>query len=155
MPVRSPKSALTVLASHPAFSVESDALAAGFEKLSRADSAAAQSLLPQLLARPGMTPALQSRLERAAALAAAYDRDPRAIAAFEALPADAVDGQVEEWRVRAALWAGEYGKALGWIDAMHANLATQPRWRYWRARAMAVTAGGDAAKPLFGEIAST
>jgi len=151
--LESPKSALTVLASHPTFSVESDALAAGFEKLARADAAAAHDLLPQLLARPGLTPALQARLERAAALAAAYDRDPRAIAEFDALPADAVDGQVEEWRVRAALWAGDYGKALGWIDVMHANLATQPRWRYWRARATAATAGSDAAKALFGEIA--
>jgi soluble lytic murein transglycosylase len=152
--LESPKSALTVLATHPNFAVEADALGAGFEKLSRADGAAAQSLLPQLLARPGMTPALQGRLQRAAALAAAYDRDPNAIATFDALPAEAVDAQVEEWRVRAALWAGDYSKALGWIDAMHVNLATQPRWRYWRARAVAATAGSDAAKPLFGELAN-
>jgi soluble lytic murein transglycosylase len=36
---------------------------------------------------------------------------------------------------------------------MPANLATQPRWRYWHARAVAATAGADAAAPLFGEIA--
>jgi soluble lytic murein transglycosylase len=151
--LESPKSALTVLADHPAFNVESDALAAGFDKLARTDSAAAQSLLPQLLARPGVTPALQARLQRAAALAAAYDRDPRALGEFDALPADAVDGPVEEWRVRAALWAGDYGKALGWIDAMQGSLAAQPRWRYWRARATAATAGSEAARPLYGEIA--
>ena len=60
---------------------------------------------------------------------------------------------MEEWRVRAALWSGDYGKALSWIERMPAALATQPRWRYWRARAVAATAGADAAAPLFEEIA--
>jgi soluble lytic murein transglycosylase len=148
-----PKIALTVLATHPAMSVESEALAAGFDKLAHIDSAAALDLLPRLLDRQGMTSAVQSRLKRAAALGAAYDRDPRAIAAFDGLPPDAVDNQVQEWRVRAALWIGAYDKALKQIDQMPASLAAQPRWRYWRARAVAAVAGADAATPLFEEIA--
>jgi soluble lytic murein transglycosylase len=72
---------------------------------------------------------------------------------FDALGAQDPDNQVEEWRVRAALWAGDYAKALAWIARMPANLAMQPRWRYWRARATAVTAGVDAAAPMFDEIA--
>jgi soluble lytic murein transglycosylase len=151
--LEAPKSALTVLATHPALPVESDALIAGFEKLAHTDSPGALDLLPSLLARPDSTPALQSRLRRAAALGAAYDRDPRALAEFDALPADAVDSQVEEWRVRAALWTGDYAKALGWIEHMPPGLATQPRWRYWHARAVAATAGADAAAPLFVEVA--
>src|SRR6202034_391803 len=98
-----------------------------FEKLAHTDSAAAVNLFPQLITRPGMTPALQVRLRRAAALGAAYDRDPSAMSLFDGLPADAVDAQVEEWRVRAALWAGDYEKALGWIERMPASLAAQPR----------------------------
>jgi len=151
--LESPKAALIVLATHPALPVEPQALAAGFEKLARRDSGTALDLLPQLLARQDSTPDLQTRLQRAAALDAAYDRDPRAIAAFDRLPANAVDGPVAEWRVRAALWAGEYGKALEGIKAMPAELAAQPRWRYWRARAVAATAGADAASALFAEIA--
>jgi len=61
-----------------------DALAAGFEKLAHTDSTGASNLLPALLARDGSTPALQARLKRAAALGAAYDHDPRALAAFDA-----------------------------------------------------------------------
>src|SRR5271168_2160976 len=56
-----PKSALTVLATHPALPVEPDALAAGFEKLAHVDSAGAWGLLPALLSRRGMTPALTAR----------------------------------------------------------------------------------------------
>jgi soluble lytic murein transglycosylase len=151
--LEAPKSALNVLATHPALPVEPDALAAGFEKLAHTDSNAALNLLPVLLAREGLTPAVQSRLRRAAALGAAYDRDPRAIAAFDGLPADVIDNPVEEWRVRAALWIGDYDKALKQIEHMPASLATQPRWRYWRARTTAAVAGADAAAPLFAEIA--
>jgi len=151
--LEAPKAALTVLATHPALSVEPDALAAGFEKLAHTDSTGASNLLPALLARDGLTPALQARLKRAAALGAAYDHDPRALAAFDGLTPDAVDSQVEEWHARAALWMGDYGGALKQIEHMPASLSTQPRWRYWRARAVAAVAGADAAVPLFDEIA--
>jgi soluble lytic murein transglycosylase len=150
--LEAPKSALTVFLTHPSLPVEPEALIAGFEKLAHTDSAGALNLLPSLLARPGMTSALQARAQRAAALGAAYDHDPRALSAFDGLPADAVDGPVEEWRVRAALWAGDYRKALGWIGHMPASLADQPRWRYWRARAVEATAGPDAAAQLFGDL---
>src|ERR1700676_4333982 len=49
--LEAPKTALTVLGSHPALAVEPDALAAGFEKLTHTDSLSALNLLPQLLAR--------------------------------------------------------------------------------------------------------
>ena len=151
--LEAPKATLTVLATHPDLKSEADALGAGFEKLAHADAAAALNLLPPLLDRPDSTPALRARLERAAALGAAYDRDPRALSAFDGLAAEAVDSQVEEWRVRAALWIGDFGKALGLIERMPANLASLPRWRYWRARATEATAGAAAAAPLFAEVA--
>jgi soluble lytic murein transglycosylase len=148
-----PKSALTVVATHPALPVEPEALAAGFDKLARIDSAAASNVLPLLLARRELTPEIKARLQRTAALDAAYDHDSHAASKFDALAAQAVDTQVEEWRVRAALWSGDYAKALGWIEHMPATLATQPRWRYWRARALAATAGAEAAAPLYADLA--
>jgi soluble lytic murein transglycosylase len=149
----SPKSAVNVLATHPALTVEPDALASGFDKLSRSEPGLALDLLPRLLAREGLLPELQDRLKRSAALGAAYDRDPRAMSAFDGLPPAALDGQVQEWRVRAALWSGKYAQALAWIEQMPSSLLAQPRWRYWRARAVAATRGSEAAAPLFAEIA--
>jgi soluble lytic murein transglycosylase len=148
----SPRPALTALAETPAAAAEPEALLAGFTRLSNTDSAAASALLPSLLLRPSMTPALHDKLERAAALGAAYARQPGAVAAFDRLPAGTADSQVQEWRVRAALWAADYPKALEWLSIMPESLASQPRWRYWRARAIAATKGNDAAAPLFGEI---
>jgi soluble lytic murein transglycosylase len=133
--------------------VEPDALDAGFNRLARSDATAALGLLPRLLARPDITPGLRGRLQRDAALGAAYDRNPAAIDALSAVPTETVDDEVEQWRVRAALWAGDYDNALGWIERMPASLAALPRWRYWRARAVAATRGSDAAAPLFADIA--
>jgi soluble lytic murein transglycosylase len=151
--LESPNAAVAMLALNPGMPVEPDALVAGFSRLSTADSAASGALLPALLKRPDLTPAVQTRLQRAAALGAAYARAPNAIAAFTALAADPNDLQVQEWRVRAALWAGDFAKALAWIDAMPSSLAAQPRWRYWRARAVAATSGAAAAAPSYAEIA--
>jgi soluble lytic murein transglycosylase len=147
--LESPSAAVALLSMNPGMPVEPDALVAGFSHLSIADSTASGTLLPALLKRPDLTPALQTRLQRAAALGAAYARAPNAVGAFAVLTADPNDSQVQEWRVRAALWAGDFTRALTWIEAMPSSLAAQPRWRYWRARAVAATSGADAAAPLY------
>lgn len=151
--LNSPGPALNVLATHPSLTVEPEALASGFEKLARAEPGLALDLLPKLLTREDLAPEIKDRLRRAAALGAAYDRDPRAIAVFDEIPPAAADAQVQEWRVRAALWNGDFPRALAWIEQMPPALATQPRWRYWHARAVAATSGDAAAAALFGEIA--
>lgn len=151
--LESPKSALALLAADPSRPVDPQALEGGFTRLSRTDSQAAASILPGLLVRPDLTPELRTKLRRLAALGAAYDRDPTALEAFRALPPEAIDDEVHEWRVRAALWAGDYDTALQWLDQMPLTLSRQPRWRYWRARALAATLSEAAAAPIYGEIA--
>ncbi|MGO8858860.1 MAG: transglycosylase SLT domain-containing protein [Steroidobacteraceae bacterium] len=148
-----PKAAIALLSLNPNMPVEADALVAGFNRLSFSDFTAASTLLPALLKRPDITPALRTRLQRAAALGAAYSRAPASVAAFVDLPTDAADTQVQEWRVRAALWAADFGTALGWINELPPALAAQPRWRYWRARAVAAISGPAAAVPLYADIA--
>ena len=152
--LETPRPALAMLADNPATPVEPGALLAGFTRLSNTDSASASALLPALLARADVTGALRARLWRAFALGAAYARQPNALAAFERLSGESVDGPVQEWRVRAALWSADYAKALDWIDAMPPSMAAQPRWRYWRARATAAVKGGESAAPIYAEIAA-
>jgi soluble lytic murein transglycosylase len=151
--LESPKPGLSELAATPDLPVEPDALLAGFTRLSNTDAAAASTLLPQLEARPDLTPLERGRLRRALALGAAYARQPLAVAAFDRIPEDLIDGQVQEWRVRAALWSGNYARVLEWTDRMGPALAAQPRWRYWHARAVDALSGADAAAPLFAALA--
>ncbi len=151
--LQAPKAAVAMLSLNSAAPVEPDALAAGFNHLAFTDFTAAATLLPALLKRPDMTPTLRTRLQRSVALGAAYSRAPTALAAFADLPADVNDTQVLEWRVRAALWAGDFAKVATWIEAMPPALASQPRWRYWYARAIGATTGTAAAEPLYADIA--
>jgi soluble lytic murein transglycosylase len=149
-----PRAPLDRLANDPSLPVDPEAFAAGFSRLADIDAAAAQELLPQLLARPDMNAGLQGRLRRSAALGLAYAHNPSAMAAFDGLTAaDSADSQVQEWRVRSALWSGDFRKALDWIEQMPSSLAAQPRWRYWRARATAASSGNEAAAPLYEGIA--
>lgn len=151
--LESPGPALRALAAAPEAPVESDALLAGFTRLATSEEPEASLLLPGLLARPDVSPALRTGLLRAFALGAAYAREPGAVAAFERLPGEVLDTQVQEWRVRAALWAGAFDKALDWLGQMPDALAGEPRWRYWRARATAEVLGAEPAAPLYAEIA--
>lgn len=152
--IESPRTALFELAQDSSAPVDTRALTAAFDKLARTDATIALALLPQLELRPDLTPQAHVKLKQLAALGAAYGRDPGAIAAFEQLPESAVEGDVPEWRVRAALWAGDYRRARAWIEAMPASLSSQPRWRYWRARAVEQLDGAAAASALYADIAS-
>ncbi|MDR2711431.1 MAG: lytic transglycosylase domain-containing protein [Burkholderiales bacterium] len=42
----------------------------------------------------------------------------------------------QPWRIRAALWAGDYEAALTAIDALPAVNRDEETWRYWRARCL-------------------
>jgi len=148
-----PRASIGLLAASPSTPVEPDALVAGFSRFAVADNAAALNALPSLLTRPDMTSTLRNRLQRAAALGAAYSRTASAVAAFELVSEDATDIPLQEWRVRAALWSGDFAKAAVWLEHMSPTLAALPRWRYWRARAMGATVGAAAAAPLYAELA--
>ncbi len=152
--LESPHSGLDLLARNSATKVDPEALAIAFERLSNSDYEVAAALLPKLLGRSSVGPELRLRLRRAAALSAAYHRAAGAVDVFRLFPADSSDETVQEWRVRAALWSGDFAQALDWIERMPLTLASQPRWRYWRARALGVTEGNAAAAPIYTDLAS-
>ncbi len=151
--LESPEASLRAFVRNPEANVEPEVLIAAFTRLARTKSEAAAALLPMLLERPAITSALALRLRRAAALGAAYDHDPGALTAFANLALEPKDELAQEWRVRAALWAGDFSQARSWIEAMSPTLAGTPRWKYWRARALAATGDAAAADALYTEVA--
>ena len=58
------------------------------------------------------------------------------------------------WRVRAALRAGAWSEVVRAIDAMPAEEALDPAWRYWKARALEVAGDGEDATRLYGGLAT-
>lgn len=152
--LEAPKAALTSLANHPEEPVEADALAGSYTRLAYTDSATTAALLPVLLRRADMTTALKGRLLRAAAMAAAYERSPAAVRTFDDVPIEALDALALEWRVRTALWAGDFGKVRTWTEQLPPTMAALPRWKYWHARAVEAIDGTAAATPLYSDIAA-
>jgi len=58
------------------------------------------------------------------------------------------------WRVRAALRAGDWGEVVRAIDAMPADEALDPAWRYWKARALRERGEDEDATRLFAGLAT-
>ena len=148
-----PRAEFEALAQMPAMPVEPDALAAGVERLALSDSATAAMVLPALLMRPGMTAQLTGKLQRSVALGLAYDHAPGAAAALQELPVAVRDDTVCEWGARIAFWTGMWPQGLAWLDQLSPAAAAEPRWRYWRARAIEAVAGNTVGAPLLRALA--
>lgn len=150
--LQNPQDSLSAIVADPRQRYLWPALDDGFQKLARRDPAAAQNILAQL-DRSQLSAAQYGELARAVALGFAWDRDPRAIAAFQVLPEDAVDDSVREWRIRAALWSANWPLASGWLQSLPTATAADPRWSYWRARVTDKLGGSDEAKALYTTLA--
>lgn len=109
---------------------------AAFAKLARRDSTLAQSLLGPLALQ--LTAEQRSQQLGDAAIGLALDHNLEALPLFRALDAEA-NPPAQEWRLRSALWAGDWAQALDWIAQLPGPAQQEPRWRYWRGRALAAT----------------
>lgn len=133
--LRNPDAELEAIAATPQAAFEWDALRAGFRKLAARDPDRAAQRLQQL-DRARFSDEQYLELQRRTALGLAWDRRAEAIDWFRRLPDAAVDTEVQEWRVRAALWNGDAELASMWLHALPASMSEEPRWTYWRARSL-------------------
>lgn len=70
------------------------------------------------------------------ALVAAYRHKPIAALLMSQLPEDIEDVEVQQWRARTALRAGDWPAVLRSIVLMDVDTKAQLEWKYWRARAL-------------------
>lgn len=135
--IRTPQEEIDVLIAHPQEPVEADALADGFARLARSKPDEALKRYPRLLSSRQLRGDVATPYTAALALGLAWSRRPEAIDYFRKLPESAAsDPKVQEWRVRAALWNGDWTRARQWLARLPKALAAQDRWTYWRARAL-------------------
>ena len=125
-----------------------------FAKLARSSHETASAVLSRMEAQCGqscalMPPASVGELRREIALNQAWSRLPESLESFRLVPEAALDERAFEWRVRAALWAGDWMQASQWITRMPPALAAQARWRYWSARSHEKLGQADLARPIF------
>ncbi|MDD2760870.1 MAG: transglycosylase SLT domain-containing protein [Methylomonas sp.] len=98
-----------------------------------------------------IAPELAAETEQRLGIELALHRDNRALERLERFAADYPSAQ--EWRVRAALNQQNWHAVLLAIAALNEDLKHQDKWRYWRARALALTGQATAAQALFSELA--
>ena len=132
--LRNPLREVPELAAHPDPSMPVGSVYAAWERYIRADPAKAAELIGPLLKAQAIAAPKAGEFIRQLALGLAWDRDPRALEFFRRVPESAQDERSGEWRVRAALWNGQWAQARSWLAQMNPELAAQPRWRYWAAR---------------------
>ncbi|HEX7381989.1 MAG TPA: transglycosylase SLT domain-containing protein [Nevskiaceae bacterium] len=129
-----PAHALQQAVAQPEVAIPTAALEAGFSRLVRSDVDLAASLYPQLVAARKLDPDQARAFTRLLALGLAWDRRPEALQYFAKLGDTVDDPLTAQWRVRAALWAGDWQRVHDWIAAMPAALRGTDQWRYWEAR---------------------
>lgn len=128
-----PEKALPALLENPRVAYRQDDLFVGWRRWVGSNFDAAARLAPRLATLPGLDPAGRSRVWAELGLRLSWRRDPRALDYFRRA-GTASDDVTHAWRVRAAIWNGDWAQAGAWLDALPPAMAAEPRWRYWRAR---------------------
>lgn len=154
--ISTPGTALPDAIAHPEQPYPAQALLAGFSRLVRNHADDAAALYPQLVKARQLDATAARPFTRLLALGLAWDRSPQALSYFEQLGAvDDGDATAQEWRVRAALWAGDWTRARAWIATLPPALGNDPEWRYWLARAAESTGDLTTADRIYNDLANS
>lgn len=117
------------------------------------DLVKAEELWEKLKARYSFSDEQRYKLERKLAIRSAQRHYDDALARLEALPGQAVNARVREWRVRAALrtqdWKGAYKHLLNMLPEEQ----IQDQWVYWRGRVEQQIGNGHVAKLAYQRLA--
>jgi len=91
------------------------------------------------------------QLERSLALSLAHNRNPEAYARLNQLPA--VDAEVNEWKVRAALLEQNWQHVAEALAGLTAQERQDPKWQYWLARSLEKTGDSLQAQNVYAKLA--
>ena len=153
--IEQPRTAVDTLIAAPSRTVETPALLDGWSRAARADAEAAAARFPALVQARGLDERAASPFALAVALPFAWSRHPRTLEFFARVHPDDLDERGHEWRVRAALWVGDWPLVQRAIAGMPEALRNQNRWRYWAARAAEQLGDRETAKRGYAAVLPT
>jgi soluble lytic murein transglycosylase len=128
-------------------------LAHAMRKMTRADATRAVAGWDGLRRRSGLDRARFAAIENHAVLYMCLRFEPGALERVESIPVDLRSDSVREWAVRAALRDQDWRGALRMLESLTATQKEEPRWRYWKARALQENGRGREAREVFGTLA--
>lgn len=147
-----PGTALPALLAAPPKPLPVEDIMVGWRALTRADPEGAARLAPRIAALPGLPADARSAVWSGLGLRQSWSRLPTALTYFR--KGGAADDLTHAWRIRAALWAGDWQQADAWLGMLPPAMAEEARWRYWRARARQAVGDVAAAKAGFQALRS-
>jgi len=115
-------------------------------RISRSNADLAFKKWAQLKPRYAFSASETGELEKGMALSAAWQRNPRAHEWMVAVPDDAVDAKLREWRIRGAVSNGDWPAVVEHTSNLLPEETQLEEWRYWRAFALEQT--GEHAQAL-------
>ena len=94
-----------------------------------------------------------SKIEQKIALYLALRRKPQALERIVGLPEHLMTPKLRQWRIRAALFRQDWKAVLSGWDNLDVQEKAEPRWLYWKARALAASGRFQEASAIYQEIA--
>lgn len=125
----------------------------GVTRVAKADPDAAEALFAALQGRFSFDAAQRGEALNQIALWSAASYLPDSARRFAAVPAEAWDARLHEWRFREALARGDDRAALAAIAMMPSAQRAEPRWRYFEAR-LRERAGDAAARAILDALSA-
>ena len=122
-------------------------------RLAQQDVDSARASWRETFTRLTFTDEERARAARAIALAAAGSKHVARIALLDAVPAAAVDVDVQRYQLREGIAAQAWAELARWTERVPLSPDESLRWRYWRARALGEIGRREAAHELLLELA--
>lgn len=124
-------------------------------RIARRDHALAASLFGEFDARFAFRVEARARMLDAIALYRANDYSADAADWLARIPAGRDSASSREWRLREALSRQDFKAVLAGFERLDAGQQAEPRWQYWRARALAEGGQMAAADAAFRRLAAS
>ncbi len=124
-------------------------------RLARRDPDLAIRLYNKSTAKVKLNSLQKATVFKAIGMTYAYRKDPKAAEWLARVPAQHANARLKRWRVRVALTHENWNKVLYWLDRIDRKDMNEPRWKYWRARALEETGRRKQARRLYREVAKT
>lgn len=124
-------------------------VAYAIKRLARRDTARAVTTWEQLRDDYAYTALERAELEKALAVYAALEDDDLAPTLLDAVADELVDAEVQRARLRTAIRTGDWAALVRWTRQEAAADMNEPRWRYWRARALEETGDSESAIAIY------
>ncbi len=126
-----------------------------FKRFALSDLDSAAAALPDIVHRLGIGQSRRYKMRRWVALLYAENHKAAALKWFAKISDNRLAGDPHAigWAVRSAIYQNRWHQALKWLNTMPQSDANQPKWRYWRARALAQLGHRSHARSIYTRLA--